>query len=172
MMTTHKSAFCTTIAGTQHWFPTAETSIPSSVILIEDQGMLWMGKMLKLLLLHLLLTHAHSQWQSQTSSNLFKEKEKGHNTYKGLGESKYKSERAKETEKEKTCENWWFCVEKQLCFIDEFECKSKRVIWKRGFGRDSDWVWSWMRILDRESLKGLAWVWPVGIFVGWVFLIF
>ena len=29
-----------------------------------------------------------------------------------------------------------------------------------------------MRILDRESLKGLAWVWPVGIFVGWVFLIF
>ena len=167
-----RRAFFTTVAKTMNYFLAPPTSMRSSVILIEDQGMLWMGKMLKLLLLHLLLTHAHSQWQSQASSNLFKEKEKGHNTYKGLGESKYKSERAKETEKEKACENWWFCVEKQLCFIDEFECKSKRVIWKRGFGRDSDWVWSWMRILDRESLKGLAWVWPVGIFVGWVFLIF
>ena len=100
-----KPAFFTTVARTINYFSAPPTTITYSVILIdviliEDQGMLRMGKMLKLLLLHLLLTHAHSQWESQTSSNLFREKEKGHkqNTYKGLGESKYKCKRNGERE--------------------------------------------------------------------------
>ena len=138
--------FFTTVARTINIFLAPPTSITSSVILIEDQGMLRMGKMLKLLLLHLLLTHAHSQWESQTSSNLFREKEKGHkqNTHKGLGESKYKCKRNGERESVR---------------IGGFELNSNYVLSVNlnVKVKDRDWGWSWMRILlDRGCLKGLG----------------
>ena len=138
-------AFFTTVARTINWFSATPTSI-NYVIWIEDQGMLRMGKMLKLLLLHLLLTHAHSQWESQTSSNLFREKEKGHkqNTYKGLGESKYRCKRNGERESVR---------------IGGFELNSNYVLSVNlnVKVKDRDWGWSWMRILlDRGCLKGLG----------------